>query len=161
MHHATRIGISFFHFLVSGALIEFRSSSFDPAWIWQRWRKEGTTFFSGVPTMYMRLMRYYEQHLKQLPDAAGFLRGDRQVGAMTCGSSALSKPMQDFWATIRDCKIILTIWSDRICGYFMVELDSTGTPDGSVWKHVPGIEAELTEGDEGQIRVRSSQMFSK
>ncbi|KAL2067354.1 hypothetical protein VTL71DRAFT_1779 [Oculimacula yallundae] len=162
VHHATGIGISFFPFLVSGALIEFRSGSFDPDWIWQRWRKGGTTFFSGVPTMYMRLMRYYEQHLKCRKDAEEFVRGIQEVRAMTCGSSALPKPMQDFWTSIRDGKIILTRYgATEFAAVFMVALDPRGTPDGSVGKHVPGIDVKLSEGEEGEILVRSSQMFSK
>ncbi|PVH87406.1 acetyl-CoA synthetase-like protein [Cadophora sp. DSE1049] len=162
VHHATGIGISFFPFLVSGALIEFRSGSFDPAWIWQRWKKGGTTFFSGVPTMYMRLMRYYEHHLKHLPNAKEFVRGVREVRAMTCGSSALPKPMQDFWTEIRDGKILLTRYgATEFAAVFMVALDPSGTPEGSVGKHVPGIDVKLSNGDEGEVLVRSNQMFSK
>ena len=53
VHHATGAMINFFPFLASGACIEFRSGSFDAAWMWERWRKGGITFFSGVPTIYM------------------------------------------------------------------------------------------------------------
>ena len=53
VHHATGAMINFFPFLASGACIEFRSGSFDAQWLWERWRKGGLTFFSGVPTIYM------------------------------------------------------------------------------------------------------------
>ena len=43
----------------------------------------------------------------------------------------------------------------------MVALDPSGTPDGSVGKHVPGIDIKLSDGREGVVLVRSNQMFSK
>jgi malonyl-CoA/methylmalonyl-CoA synthetase len=61
VHHATGIGITFFPFLISGSLIEFCSGSFDPAWMWERWWQGGLMFFSGVPTIYMRMINAYRQ----------------------------------------------------------------------------------------------------
>lgn len=53
VHHATGAMINFFPFLASGACVEFRSGSFDVPWMWERLRRGGLTFFSGVPTIYM------------------------------------------------------------------------------------------------------------
>jgi malonyl-CoA/methylmalonyl-CoA synthetase len=61
VHHATGVGVNFFPFLISGSRIEFRSGSFDEAWMWERWREGAMdrlrrlSFFSGVPTIYMRM----------------------------------------------------------------------------------------------------------
>lgn len=55
VHHATGIGMMFFPFLMGGATLEFKSGGFDPEWTWNRWKKGGITFFSGVPTIYMRM----------------------------------------------------------------------------------------------------------
>lgn len=110
VHHATGLGITFFPFLFSGSCIEFKSGSLDLAWMWERWREGCLTFFSGVPTIYLRMMRFYEQKLTKLPaeTKSGYLRGVNQFRAMLCGSSSLPRPVQSFWTTIRNGKIILT-----------------------------------------------------
>lgn len=66
VHHATGIWVSFFPFLLAGACIEFKPGNFDPQWCWERWRQGGITHFTGVPTIFMRMMRYYQEHLTKL-----------------------------------------------------------------------------------------------
>jgi acyl-CoA synthetase (AMP-forming)/AMP-acid ligase II len=99
VHHATGNGVMFFPFLISGSLVEFRSGSFDAAWMWDRWRRGGLTFFSGVPTMYMRLERHFEQSLAGLllERLEWYILGARQFRAMLCGTSALPGPISQFW----------------------------------------------------------------
>jgi len=162
VHHATGIGITFFPFLISGSLIEFRSGSFDPTWMWERWRKGGLTFFSGVPTIYMRITRHYEQNLKALPHSDEYVRGTRQFRAMLCGSSALPKPMQDSWTDMRGGNIILTRYGATEFGaVFKVNIEPGDTPHGSVGKAFPGVDIKLSDGEEGEVLVKSPYMFSK
>ena len=164
VHHATGIGIMFFPFLISGALIEFRSGGFEPGWMWDRWRRGGLTFFSGVPTMYMRMKRYFEQNLANLPRerVEQYVTGARQFRAMLCGTSALPRPIATFWTNIRGGKRILTRYGATEFGApFKVHLDPAGTPEGSVGELVPGAEVKLSEGDEGEVLVKSPQIFSR
>lgn len=164
VHHATGLGINLFPFLLSGACIEFKSGNFDSAWMWERWRQGGLTFFSGVPTMYMRMMRYYQQNIANLPldVRASYVKGANQFRAMLCGSSALPRPMQEFWTRIRGGRIILTRYGATEFGaIFKVEAGDKSTPEGSVGKVVPGIDVKLSNGDEGEILVKSPSMFSK
>ena len=164
VHHATGIGITFFPFLISGSCIEFRSGSFDSKWMWERWRRGGLTFFSGVPTIYMRMMRYYEDNLSKLPPGQlqEYIVGARQFRGMLCGTSALPRPFQEFWTSIRGGKIILTRYGATEFGaVFKVPLDPGSTPDGSVGEVVPGLDVKLSNGDEGEVLVKSPYMFSK
>lgn len=164
VHHATGLGINFFPFLLSGACIEFRSGGFDAAWIWERWRQGGLTFFSGVPTIYMRMMRHYEQKISKLPEdvRVEYVKGANQFRAMMCGSSALPRPMQEFWTALRGGKCILTRYGATEFGaVFKVETDDKDIPAGSVGKVVAGVDVKLSDGDEGEILVKSPSMFSK
>ncbi|KFZ10996.1 hypothetical protein V502_07820 [Pseudogymnoascus sp. VKM F-4520 (FW-2644)] len=164
VHHATGIGITFFPFILAGACVEFKSGSFDPGWMWERWRQGGLTFFSGVPTIYMRMMRFYDQHLAKLPEQnrAQYVHRVNEIRAMLCGSSALPKPVQDFWTRIRNGKIILTRYGATEFGaVFKVPVDAKGIPDGSVGTAVPGVDVKLSEGNEGEILIKSPYMFSK
>ena len=164
VHHATGIGLNIFPFLVSGSCIEFRSGSFDPSWMWERWKQSTITFFSGVPTMYVRMMRYYEQNIARLPDEVtmDYKRGVMQLRVMLCGSSSLPGPTQDFWTKMRGGKMILTRYGGTELGIiFSVALDPGYAPSGSVGTPFPGVDVKLSDGNEGEILVKSPFMFSK
>ncbi|PNS20452.1 hypothetical protein CAC42_5902 [Sphaceloma murrayae] len=107
VHHATGVGMMFFPFLISGAAIEFRSGGFDPAWTWERFRKRGLTFFSAVPTIYMRMKRHFEDKLIAADGAIEYVNGARSLKVCMCGTSALPKPIADFWTDILGKKIML------------------------------------------------------
>ena len=107
VHHATGIGINFFPCLMSSCVIEFKSGSFSPEWTWERWRRGGITVFSGVPTIYMRMMRYFEQTLSSRSKVDEYLQGARNIKACLCGTSALPKPIADFWTGILGKRIVL------------------------------------------------------
>ncbi|KAJ4986238.1 AMP-binding enzyme [Stagonosporopsis vannaccii] len=169
VHHATGVGINFFPFLVSGSRIEFRSGGFDEIWMWERW-KEGAinprrrlTFFSGVPTIYMRMRRHYQRHLAKLPseDLAKYIAGARQFRACLCGTSALPQPLNEFWTTLMQKRIVQRYGATEFGAIFKVRLDDKRVPDGSVGQVASGIDVKLSNGDEGEVLVKSPHMFSK
>lgn len=93
IHHASGLQINFLPFLMAGACVEFHAK-FDAMKTWQRWTRGELTFFSGVPTMYERLMKAYEQQMlpqKQLQAAA------MQLRALLCGTSALRSGLRKKW----------------------------------------------------------------
>jgi malonyl-CoA/methylmalonyl-CoA synthetase len=70
--------------------------------------------------------------------------------------------MQEFWTSIRGGRIILTRYGATEFGaIFKVEAGDKSTPEGSVGKVVSGIDVKLSNGDEGEILVKSPSMFSK
>lgn len=169
VHHATGLGIMFFPFLISGALIEFKSGSFSPEWTWSRWRQGGITFFSGVPTIYMRMMRYYQRTIVHKTDVRAYIDGARKLRACICGTSALPKPIADFWTQILGKKILLRYGASEIGATFKVSLSDPEVPDGSVGTKVPGYDIQLSKtgegsdgtGMQGEILVKGPEMFSK
>ncbi|KAJ4318945.1 hypothetical protein N0V94_004176 [Neodidymelliopsis sp. IMI 364377] len=169
VHHATGVGINFFPFLISGSRIEFRSGGFDEVWMWERWKQGATdprsrlTFFSGVPTIYMRMRRHYQRVLSKLPSAelAKYIAGARQFRACLCGTSALPQPLNDFWTALMQKRIVQRYGATEFGAVFKVRLDDKRVPDGSVGQVASGIDVKLSDGDEGEILVRSPHMFSK
>ena len=162
VHHATGLGIMFFPFLIAGALIEYKANGFSPEWTWERWRTGGVTFFSGVPTIYMRMRRYFEQTLSKQPDADQYVAGARRLRACLCGTSALPKPIADFWAEILGKKILLRYGATEIGAVYKVPYDnSESVPDGSVGTLFAGCDVRLSDGEEGEVLVKSPEMFSK
>lgn len=169
VHHATGVGINFFPFLISGGRIEFRSGGFDEVWMWERWKQGAInpsrrlTFFSGVPTIYMRMRRHYQRNLHKLPaeELAKYIAGARQFRACLCGTSALPQPLNDFWSTLMQRNIVQRYGATEFGAIFKVRLDDKKVPEGSVGEIASGIDVKLSEGDEGEILVKSPHMFSK
>lgn len=169
VHHATGIGLNFFPSLISGCVLEFKSGSFSAEWTWERWRRGGITVFSGVPTIYMRMMRYFEQKLAAKPNVTEYLQGARSIKACLCGTSALPKPIADFWAHILGKRIVLRYGATEIGAVFKVRLGDENVPDGSVGNLFAGGDVKLRNeetgeyGDEGEVVVRSpaGELFSK
>jgi malonyl-CoA/methylmalonyl-CoA synthetase len=165
VHHATGIWINFFLFLLAGACIEFKSGTFDPQWTWDRFRRGGLTYFSGVPTVYMRMMRYFEEHISKLPDMEvdAYKSGLLGLKASLCGTSALPKPISDWWTRmLGGRRIIQRYGATEIGVVFNMSMDDhQDTPDGSVGEATIGVDVKLSEGQEGEVLVKSFHMFSK
>ncbi|OAX78984.1 hypothetical protein ACJ72_06700 [Emergomyces africanus] len=164
VHHATGIGINFLPYIYLGACVEFRSGSFDVAWLWERWRKGGLHIFSGVPTIYMRMMRYFEQKIAPLPfhEVDKYIASARQFRALLCGTSALPTPVQEFWTGILNGRTILSRYgASEIGPAFTPSIDSGPVPPGSVGPVFPGCTVKLSEGDTGEVLIKGPYMFSK
>lgn len=130
VHHATGIGISFMPFLLAGATIEFQSSGFNPAQIWERWRKGGLTVFSGVPTMYLRLMKHYEEVLSQRADVSEYASAAGAFRLMISGSAALPFSLQVRWQSLLQGKRILERYGATEFGsVFSVRPGDMNNPD--------------------------------
>lgn len=110
VHHATGLTVTLLPFLWFGGCIEFRSGGFDVEWTWERILQGGLTYFSGVPTIYMRMMAYFEQVLSKMPreQVDAYVQGARGFRAMLCGTSALPRPLQQKWTKLRNGQPILT-----------------------------------------------------
>ncbi|EXJ95191.1 hypothetical protein A1O1_00310 [Capronia coronata CBS 617.96] len=165
VHHATGIWVSFFPFIQTGACIEFRSGSFDPKWTWNRWRQGGLTHFTGVPTIYMRLMRFYQEHLVKLsaPDLETYRAAVAAFKVCLCGTSALPMPINDFWSGLMNGRRIIQRYGSTEMGVvFNMSVDpDEDVPDGSVGQVTYGVEVKLTDGDEGEVSIKSFNMFSR
>ena len=161
VHHASGVGLTFLPFLTAGACIEFRSGGFDTAWTWERWRRGGLSFFSGVPTIYMRMMRYYEENIaNQAPGMRDqYITGARSIRTMLCGSSALPGPVQEFWEKLRQLPILTRYGATEFGAVIKTDLDPTGTPRNSVGRVVESVSLKLEE--DGHLLVKCPFMFSK
>ena len=135
VNHASGIGLALLPFLLSGGCVEFRNESFesfDAGQLWERWREGGLTFFSGVPTIYTKMMQYFEWPLSTLPveKLNGYIAGAKQFRGMLCGTSALPQQLQQKWTELRDGRTILTRYGGTETGaVFKVPLHSVDVPE--------------------------------
>src|ERR1700753_4148606 len=105
----------------------------------------------------MRMRRLFQQKLSKLPPdvVQQYIAGARQFKAALCGTSALPYPINDFWTKLMGKRIVQRYGATEFGAVFKVHLGDNNVPDGSVGEKVPGIEIKLTEGNEGEILVKS------
>lgn len=108
-------------------------------------------------------MRWFQNQQNTLSqnDADAYLEGARKLRACLCGTSALPKPVADWWAQALRKNILLRYGASEIGAVFKVHLNDVNPPDGSVGPVFAGCDIRLSEGDQGEVLVKSPGMFSK
>lgn len=133
VHHATGVGVTFMPYILSGACIEFDARGFNAEAVWERWRRGGISVFSGVPTMYVRLMRHLEEIITQTRSASEiqqYVDASRSLRVMMSGSAALPRPLQKKWVNLLAGKRILERYgSTEFSSVFSSEPGDSNNPD--------------------------------
>ncbi|KAL7162475.1 hypothetical protein ACSBR2_042879 [Camellia fascicularis] len=175
LHHVHGLFNALLAPLYAGSTVEF-IPKFSVRAIWQRWResypKDGTkvddaiTVFTGVPTMYTRLIQGYEAMDPELQEASASAASKLRL--MMCGSSALPYPVMQRWETITKHRLL-----ER---YGMTEfVMAISNPlrgirkGGTVGKPFPGVQAKILaeegSGDDttgvGELCIKSPSLFKE
>ncbi|XP_031092797.1 malonate--CoA ligase [Ipomoea triloba] len=113
LHHVHGLFNALFAPIYAGSKVEFMPK-FRVRGIWQRWREsypidgsksdDAITVFTGVPTMYTRLIQGYEAMDTELQTASA--SAARHLRLMMCGSSALPLPVMQQWETITGHRLL-------------------------------------------------------
>ncbi|PON58622.1 2,3-dihydroxybenzoate-AMP ligase [Parasponia andersonii] len=160
--------------LYVGSTVEFLPK-FSVRGIWQRWREsypthgkadDCITVFTGVPTMYTRLIQGYEAMDPALQETSA--TAAKQLRLMMCGSSALPVPVMQQWQTITGHRLLerygMTEFVMAISNPLKGERKA-----GTVGKPFPGVEVRILAEDEsgtdttgvGELCVRSPSLFKE
>lgn len=137
VHHSTGLSVTFLAPLISGAGIEFGlKSRFSAADMWERWLRGGLTVFSGVPTMYQRMMRHYEDEIlakRGEAVAQRYARAAQDFRLLLCGTSALPFTLQSKWIKLLGGKgrILERYGGTEFSGIFSVQPGDMNNPDVS------------------------------
>ncbi|KAF2301194.1 hypothetical protein GH714_020762 [Hevea brasiliensis] len=160
--------------IYAGSTVEFMSK-FSVRGIWQRWREsyqikgkkadDAITVFTGVPTMYTRLIQGYEAMDPELQAASASAAG--QLRLMMCGSSALPLPVMEQWETITGHRLLerygMTEFVMAISNPLKGERKA-----GTVGKPFPGVQVKIVEDESendttgvGELCVKSPSLFKE
>uniref|UniRef100_A0A1S4AQI0 Malonate--CoA ligase n=1 Tax=Nicotiana tabacum TaxID=4097 RepID=A0A1S4AQI0_TOBAC len=173
LHHVHGLFNALLAPLYAGSTVDFMPK-FSVRGIWQKWREsyptDGTktdnaiTVFTGVPTMYTRLIQGYEAMDPELKAASA--SAARHLRLMMCGSSALPLPVMQQWETITGHRLL-----ER---YGMTEfVMAISNPikgkrkGGTVGKPFSGVQAKILLDDEsgsdktgvGELCIKSPSLF--
>ncbi|XP_056318132.1 malonate--CoA ligase ACSF3, mitochondrial [Danio aesculapii] len=138
--------------------------------------------FMAVPTIYSKLIEYYDQHFTQ-PQVQDFIRAvcKERIRLMVSGSAALPQPVLERWAEITG-HVLLERYGMTEIGMALSNPYKGPRVPGAVGVPLPGMEARIMmnssvviaegnskgtqvkaglEGKEGELLVRGSSVFQK
>ncbi|XP_071901488.1 probable CoA ligase CCL8 isoform X3 [Coffea arabica] len=142
--------------------------------IWQRWREsyprketkvdDAITVFTGVPTMYTRLIQGYEAMDPELQAISALAAG--QLRLMMCGSSALPLPIMQQWEAITGHRLLERYGMTEFVMAISNPLRGV-RKGGTVGKPLPGVQVKILAEDGndddksgvGELCVKSPSLF--
>ena len=139
--------------LWSGAAVEFGSGA--PAATWDRLASGEITLFMSVPTVYMRLIRAWEEAAP--PVRERWSRGAAGLCLMVSGSAALPAPALERWREITGHTLLERYGMTEIGMALSNPLHGERRP-GHVGLPLPGVELRLVDGE---IEVCGPQVFQE
>ncbi|TYI05526.1 hypothetical protein ES332_A10G094400v1 [Gossypium tomentosum] len=174
LHHVHGLFNALLAPLYAGSTVEF-IPKFSVRNIWQRWREsypkngakadDAITVFTGVPTMYARLIQGYQAMDPEQQALSAYAA--QQLRLMMSGSSALPQPVMHEWETItRHCLLERYGMTE-----FVMAISNPlrgARKAGTVGKPFPGVQVRIAEdrsGDgtigEGELCVKSPSLFKE
>jgi malonyl-CoA/methylmalonyl-CoA synthetase len=108
IHHAAGLLFNSLPVILGGGCVEFCQGGFEPSKVWQRFREGGLPSFSAVPTVYVRLTRYWQSVIAKLPTAErdSYRLAASGIGSFHSGTSALPRHVSEQWFEITGKPII-------------------------------------------------------
>ncbi|KAK5056232.1 hypothetical protein LTR84_012785 [Exophiala bonariae] len=161
-HHATGLLFNTLPALIGGGCVEFSQGGFDAAKVWERFREGGLPSFSALPTVYVRLLRYWETVLSKLPQgqSESYRVAVSTIGSFHSSTSALSREVGVRWRELTGKAITERYGGSEVGGVYSNVVGELVVP-GSVGKKIRMTESKLSGGDHGEILARSPFVFMK
>ncbi|XP_022152972.1 malonate--CoA ligase isoform X2 [Momordica charantia] len=171
LHHVHGLFNGLLAPIYAGSTVEFMPK-FSVSGIWKRWREsypsnssksdDAITVFTGVPTMYARLLQGYEAMDPELQVASA--SAAKQLRLMMCGSSALPPPVMQQWEDVTGHRLLERYGMTEFVMAISNPLNGERKV-GTVGKPFPGVEAKIVADDEssneGELCIRSPSMFKE
>ncbi|KOM27367.1 hypothetical protein LR48_Vigan406s017700 [Vigna angularis] len=144
--------------------------------VWQRWREsyptdgskadDAITVFTGVPTIYARLIQGYNAMDSELQRVSASAANNLRL--MMCGSSALPLPVMQEWEVITGHRLLERYGMTEFVMALSNPLKGERKP-GTVGKPFPGIEVKIIADEDGEndntamgeLCVKSPSLFKE
>jgi malonyl-CoA/methylmalonyl-CoA synthetase len=142
-HHFSGLMVNTMPTILGGGLLEFNQGDFNPASVWDRFRKGDITSFSAVPTMFVLLLKHWEEVLSKLKseEKESYQAAISKVREFHCATSPLPHSVARKWAEITRGVPILERYG--------------GTEFGSVYATRPNTKVPLVRmRQKGKLHLR-------
>jgi malonyl-CoA/methylmalonyl-CoA synthetase len=167
--------------IYAGACAELFPGGIQPAIIWERLRQGGVTVLAGATRFWQLLMSHYEENLSWLPssDLQEYRDGAHNLRVAWFGGGLPSPVARRFWLRLRTGKSWIVKYGSSETGReafsfrFRKEEEITQVSDlpiptrkvilifiePIIGTPLPGVTAKLTEGDHGELLLKSPTMM--
>lgn len=151
LHHIHGIINGLTATLLSGGTVEMHPK-FDPATVWDRWCQIGTsTMFMAVPTVYSRLVDYFDGHIRSTNQEEAARAGAKALRLVVSGSAALPTPIRTRLLEMTGQTLLERYGMTEIGMGLSCGLETEKRIDGSVGWPLPGVQARLKDKETGRI----------
>ncbi|CAM0882589.1 unnamed protein product [Alopecurus aequalis] len=174
LHHVHGLFNALFAPLYSGSVVEFMPK-FSVRGVWQRWCEsypngasksdEAITVFTGVPTVYTRLLQGYDSMNPDQQSACSYAA--KQLRLMMCGSSALPSPLMKRWEEVTGHRLLERYGMTEFVMALSNPLHGV-RKEGTVGKPLPRVETKIimedgteTKAGVGELCIRSPSLFKE
>ncbi|XP_027344505.1 malonate--CoA ligase isoform X2 [Abrus precatorius] len=175
LHHVHGLFNGLMAPLYAGSTVEFLPK-FSVRGVWQRWREsyptagsnadDAITVFTGVPTIYARLIQGYHAMDPELQAASASAAGNLRL--MMCGSSALPQPVMQEWEAITGHRLLERYGMTE----FVMAMSNPLRGErkaGTVGKPFPGVQVKIIADEEsgndntggGELCIKSPSLFKE
>ena len=151
LHHVHGIINALTAILLSGGTVEMYPK-FDTKTTWERWQDKGTsTTFMAVPTIYSRLVDYFDNNIRGTGREPAARAGANALRLLISGSAALPTPIRNRFAEITGHILLERYGMTEIGMGISCGLDPNKRPDGSVGWPLPGVGVRLVDQESGIV----------
>ncbi|OXV10698.1 hypothetical protein Egran_01541 [Elaphomyces granulatus] len=151
LHHVHGIVNALTATLLSGGTVEMYPK-FDAKTTWERWQDKGaSTTFMAVPTIYSRLVDYFNLDIRGTEREPAARAGANALRLLISGSAALPTPTRNRFAQITGHILLERYGMTEIGMGISCGLDPNKRPDGSVGWPLPGVEVRLVDQESGRV----------
>jgi len=139
--------------LYAGAAVEF-ADRFDPAAVWERFASREITVFMAVPTIYVKLLRAWEE-MDEFTRAR-WSKGARRLRLMVSGSAALPVAVFERWEQITGQRLLERYGMTEI-GMGLSNPYAGERRAGTVGQPLPGVDLRLVDPDSGRLLAEGTR----
>ncbi|KAK4096247.1 acetyl-CoA synthetase-like protein [Parathielavia hyrcaniae] len=156
--------------VLSGSRGEILPTNPGPAAIWERLRRGGVTRLTGYSWFWERLAEHFQQHIAPLPDdddAEGtscrreeYIRGARGLRSALITGTPPPPWLLAFWKSAFGRVLHVGFVATELGEVALMTSSRDEYIEGALGRPFPGATVKLSEGDHGELLVKTQYLFS-
>ncbi|KAL4878097.1 hypothetical protein BJY04DRAFT_221453 [Aspergillus karnatakaensis] len=132
----------------------------EPAMFWDIFKTGTVTDISFPPSLFKSLQEYYYSSIRTLPDSEheAFVAGARKLQNALVSGSTMDPATAQFWIELTGMNLQCAYGSTELGSTFQTDSDAPYL-DRCIGSPHADVEVKLSDGDEGELFVKSPRMF--
>ncbi|KAF4219339.1 hypothetical protein CNMCM8980_003070 [Aspergillus fumigatiaffinis] len=133
-----------------------------PREMWESFRNSRVSGFAAPPRTYAKLMMYFRSHIDILPveQRSQYVKGVRALETMSVSGGVIWPTVMEFWTELLGRPLKNIYGSTELTLATATTVDTDSSLARCIGKPYQGVQIKLSEGDHGEILLKSSTMFT-